>query len=215
MVEIASIEEIIKELSLGRMVILFDSEDRENEGDLVIPAQFADWRAINFMAKHGRGLICLALTHQIADRLGLKPMVSENTSKRKTAFTYSIEAKEGIGTGISAHDRAKTVSVAINPKTSSNNLASPGHVFPIIAKPGGVLKRAGHTEASVDLVRLSGLYPAAVICEIMRDDGHMARLSDLDEFSKKFQLKTGLVTELIEYFHQKKPDQKRNFELSA
>ena len=163
----------------GRMVMLVDAEDRENEGDLVIPAQMATPDAINFMAKHGRGLICLTLTQARAHDCGSNTMVRSNDSRNRTAFTASIEAREGIATGISAHDRARTIATAIDPTKGAADIVSPGHVFPLIAREGGVLVRAGHTEASVDLARLAGLYPAAVICEIMNDDGTMARMPDL------------------------------------
>ena len=167
------------------MVVLVDAEDRENEGDLVIPAQMATPDAINFMAKHGRGLICLALTQARAHELHLDFMVRTNASRNRTAFTQSIEAREGISTGISAFDRARTIATAIDPTKGAGDIVSPGHVFPLIAREGGVLVRAGHTEASVDLARLAGLYPAAVICEVMNDDGTMARMADLVRFAKE------------------------------
>lgn len=192
-------EAIIDEARNGRMFILVDDDDRENEGDLVIPAQMATPEAINFMARHGRGLICLALTKDRADTLGLKPMVNNNRSRNETAFTVSIEAKEGISTGISAADRARTVAVAIDSSHGPDELVSPGHVFPLVAKPGGVLVRAGHTEAGVDISRLAGLNPSAVICEIMRDDGTMARLDDLMEFARTHGLKIGTIRDLIAY----------------
>jgi len=184
-------EAIIDEARNGRMFILVDDDDRENEGDLVIPAQMATPEAINFMARHGRGLICLALTKERSDTLGLQPMVNNNRSRNETAFTVSIEAKEGISTGISAADRARTVAVAIDASHGPDELVSPGHVFPLVAKPGGVLVRAGHTEAGVDISRLAGLNPSAVICEIMRDDGTMARLDDLMDFARAHGLKIG------------------------
>ena len=192
-------EAIIDEARNGRMFILVDDDDRENEGDLVIPAQMATPEAINFMARHGRGLICLALTKDRADSLGLQPMVNNNRSRNETAFTVSIEAKEGISTGISAADRARTVAVAIDASHGPDELVSPGHVFPLVAKPGGVLVRAGHTEAGVDIARLAGLNPSAVICEIMRDDGSMARLDDLMDFARAHGLKIGTVRDLIAY----------------
>jgi 3,4-dihydroxy 2-butanone 4-phosphate synthase/GTP cyclohydrolase II len=192
-------EAIIDEARNGRMFILVDDDDRENEGDLVIPAQMATPEAINFMARHGRGLICLALTKDRADSLGLQPMVNNNRSRNETAFTVSIEAKEGISTGISAADRARTVAVAIDASHGPDELVSPGHVFPLVAKPGGVLVRAGHTEAGVDIARLAGLNPSAVICEIMRDDGSMARLDDLMDFARAHGLKIGTIRDLIAY----------------
>ena len=192
-------EAIIDEARNGRMFILVDDDDRENEGDLVIPAQMATPEAINFMARHGRGLICLALTKDRADTLGLQPMVNNNRSRNETAFTVSIEAKEGISTGISAADRARTVAVAIDATHGPDELVSPGHVFPLVAKPGGVLVRAGHTEAGVDISRLAGLNPSAVICEIMRDDGTMARLEDLMDFARAHGLKIGTIRDLIAY----------------
>jgi 3,4-dihydroxy 2-butanone 4-phosphate synthase/GTP cyclohydrolase II len=181
------------------MYILVDAEDRENEGDLIIPAQFATAEQVNFMAKHGRGLICLALTEQRAGGLGLQPMATRNQTRHSTAFTVSIEAKEGISTGISAHDRARTIAVAIDPTKGAGDIVSPGHVFPLTARNGGVLIRAGHTEASVDISRLAGLIPAAVICEIMNDDGTMARLPDLVGFAQHHNLKIGTIADLIAY----------------
>jgi 3,4-dihydroxy 2-butanone 4-phosphate synthase/GTP cyclohydrolase II len=192
-------EAIIDEARNGRMFILVDDDDRENEGDLVIPAQMATPEAINFMARHGRGLICLALTKDRADSLGLQPMVNNNRSRNETAFTVSIEAKEGISTGISAADRARTVAVALDASHGPDELVTPGHVFPLVAKPGGVLVRAGHTEAGVDIARLAGLNPSAVICEIMRDDGSMARLDDLMDFARAHGLKIGTIRDLIAY----------------
>ncbi len=197
--DLASTTEIIEELRNGRMVILVDAADRENEGDLIIPAQMATPDAVNFMAKHGRGLICLALTHRRANELKLEAMVKHNASRLRTAFTVSIEAREGISTGISAHDRARTIATAIDPEKTANDIASPGHVFPLVARDGGVLIRAGHTEASVDLARLAGLSPAAVICEVMNDDGTMARMPDLIPFAKKHGLKIGSIEDLIAY----------------
>src|SRR5438309_389817 len=192
-------EAIIDEARNGRMFILVDDENRENEGDLVIPAQMATPDAINFMARHGRGLICLALNKERADQLGLEPMTRTNRSRNETAFTVSIEAKDGISTGISAADRARTVAVAIDAAHGPEDLVSPGHVFPLVARPGGVLVRAGHTEAAVDVARLAGLNPSAVICEIMRDDGTMARLDDLMDFARAHGLKIGTIRDLIAY----------------
>ncbi len=192
-------EAIINEARNGRMFILVDDDDRENEGDLIIPAQMATPDAINFMARHGRGLICLALTKERVDQLGLQPMTSANRSRNETAFTVSIEARDGISTGISAADRARTVSVAIDASHGPDSLVSPGHIFPLVARPGGVLVRAGHTEAAVDVSRLAGLNPSAVICEIMRDDGSMARLDDLMDFARAHSLKIGTIRDLIAY----------------
>jgi 3,4-dihydroxy 2-butanone 4-phosphate synthase/GTP cyclohydrolase II len=196
-------EQIINEARNGRMFILVDDEGRENEGDLVIPAQMATPEAINFMARHGRGLICLALTKERADALGLEPMTRTNRSRNETAFTVSIEATEGITTGISAADRARTVAVAIDATYGPEAIVSPGHVFPLIARPGGVLVRAGHTEAAVDVSRLAGLNPSGVICEIMREDGTMARLEDLMDFARAHGLKIGTIRDLIAYRLQK------------
>ncbi|WP_406721139.1 MULTISPECIES: 3,4-dihydroxy-2-butanone-4-phosphate synthase [Thioclava] len=196
---ISSIEEIIEDARNGRMYILVDHEDRENEGDLCIPAQMATPDAINFMATHGRGLVCLALTSDRVDALGLPSMAASNSSRQETAFTVSIEAREGISTGISAHDRARTVSVAIDPMKTGADLASPGHVFPLRARDGGVLVRAGHTEAVVDVSRLAGLNPAGVICEVMKEDGTMARLPDLIAFGQKYGIKIGTISDLIAY----------------
>ena len=190
---ISPIEEIINDARNGRMFILVDHEDRENEGDLVIPAQMATPDAINFMATHGRGLICLSLTSTRIDQLGLPLMASQNSSRHETAFTVSIEAREGVSTGISAHDRARTVSVAIDASKSATDIATPGHVFPLRARDGGVLVRAGHTEAAVDISRLAGLNPSGVICEIMNDDGAMARLPDLVKFAQLHNLKIGKI----------------------
>ena len=192
-------ETIINEARNGRMFILVDDESRENEGDLVIPAQMATPDAINFMARHGRGLICLALTKERADQLGLEPMTRTNRSRNETAFTVSIEAKEGISTGISAADRARTIAVAIDASNGPYALVSPGHVFPLIARPGGVLVRAGHTEAAADVARLAGLNPSGVICEVMREDGTMARLDDLIDFARTHGLKIGTIRDLIAY----------------
>jgi 3,4-dihydroxy 2-butanone 4-phosphate synthase/GTP cyclohydrolase II len=192
-------EAIINEARNGRMFILVDDEGRENEGDLVIPAQMATPDAVNFMARHGRGLICLALTKDRSDQLGLEPMARTNRSRNETAFTVSIEAKEGISTGISAADRARTIAVAIDSANGADQLVSPGHVFPLVAKPGGVLVRAGHTEAAVDVSRLAGLNSSGVICEIMREDGTMARLEDLMDFARAHGLKIGTIRDLIAY----------------
>ena len=192
-------EAIIDEARNGRMFILVDDDDRENEGDLIIPGQMATPDAINFMARHGRGLICLALTKDRAETLTLQPMVNNNRSRNETAFTVSIEAREGISTGISAADRARTIAVAIDASHGPDAIVSPGHVFPLIARPGGVLVRAGHTEAGVDISRLAGLNPSAVICEIMRDDGSMARLDDLMDFARQHGLKIGTIRDLIAY----------------
>jgi len=192
-------EEIINEARNARMFILVDDEDRENEGDLVIPAQMATPEAVNFMARHGRGLICLALTKERADRLGLEPMARTNRSRMETAFTVSIEAVDGITTGISAADRARTIAVAIDATYGPEAIVSPGHVFPLIAKPGGVLVRAGHTEAAVDVSRLAGLNPSGVICEIMSEDGSMARLEGLMDFARMHGLKIGTIRDLIAY----------------
>lgn len=196
---LASIEEIIEDARNGRMFILVDDEDRENEGDLVIPAQMATPDAVNFMAKYGRGLICLPLTEARARHLKLPLMSSNNQSRHQTAFTVSIEAKEGVSTGISAADRAHTISVAIGGNRGADDLATPGHVFPLVARDGGVLVRAGHTEASVDISRLAGLDPSAVICEIMKDDGEMARLPDLMDFAAEHGLKVATIRDLIAY----------------
>ena len=196
---LSPIAEILEDLRNGRMIILVDAEDRENEGDLVIPAQMATPDAINFMAKHGRGLICLSLTQQRAAQLRLEYMARQNEARNRTAFTVSIEAREGIATGISAHDRARTIATAIDPTKDYNDIVSPGHVFPLIAREGGVLVRAGHTEASVDLARMAGLFPAGVICEIMNDDGTMARMPDLVAFAQRHGLKIGTIEDLIGY----------------
>jgi len=196
---ISSIEEIINEARNGRMFILVDHEDRENEGDLVIPAQMCTPEAINFMATHGRGLICLTLPGSRIDALGLPLMSTNNASRHETAFTVSIEAREGVTTGISAHDRARTVAVAIDPSKTGADIATPGHIFPLRAREGGVLVRAGHTEAAVDISRLAGLNAAGVICEIMKDDGEMARLPDLVAFAQKHNLKIGTISDLIAY----------------
>ncbi len=196
---ISPVPEIIEEAREGRMFILIDEEDRENEGDLVIPAQFATPAQVNFMAKHGRGLICLALTPERAEVLGLDPMTPRNQTRMGTAFTVSIEAREGVSTGISAHDRALTIATAIDPTKDRRDIVSPGHVFPLTAREGGTLVRAGHTEASVDISRAAGLNPSAVICEIMNDDGTMARLPELIAFAQFHNLKIGAIDELIAY----------------
>ncbi|WP_336961865.1 3,4-dihydroxy-2-butanone-4-phosphate synthase [Sphingobium aquiterrae] len=196
---LASPEEIINEARNGRMFILVDDEDRENEGDLVIPAQMATPDAINFMATHGRGLICLALTKERVDQLGLNLMSRNNGTRHETAFTVSIEAREGVTTGISAADRARTISVAIDASKDASDIVTPGHVFPLVARPGGVLVRTGHTEAAVDVARLAGLNPSGVICEVMKDDGTMARLADLIPFAQKHRMKIGTIRDLIAY----------------
>jgi 3,4-dihydroxy 2-butanone 4-phosphate synthase/GTP cyclohydrolase II len=199
---VSPIPEIIAELKAGRMVILVDEEDRENEGDLVVAADFITPDAVNFMAKHGRGLICLTLTESRCRQLNLAPMVSENRTVHGTAFTTSIEAAEGVTTGISAADRAHTIRVACAPGARPQDIVQPGHVFPVMAQPGGVLVRAGHTEAGCDLTQLAGLTPAAVICEILKDDGSMARLPDLVDFARPHGLKIGAITDLIHYRSQ-------------
>ena len=195
----ASIEEIIDEARNGRMYVLVDDEDRENEGDLIVPAQMATPAAINFMAMHGRGLICLALTRSRVTALGLEPMSRNHTEAMQTAFTVSIEAREGVTTGISAADRARTISVAIDAGKGPADIVTPGHVFPLAAREGGVLVRAGHTEAAVDISRLAGLNPSGVICEIMNEDGSMARLEDLIGFARRHKLKIGTIRDLIAY----------------
>ncbi|MDZ4053287.1 MAG: 3,4-dihydroxy-2-butanone-4-phosphate synthase [Phenylobacterium sp.] len=196
---VSPIEDIIEEARQGRPYILVDAEDRENEGDVIIPAQFATPAQINFMARHARGLICLSITAERARALRLPPMTADNGSGHGTAFTVSVEAREGVTTGISAHDRAHTIAVAVDPTKGPDDIVSPGHVFPLVAKPGGVLVRAGHTEAAVDISRLAGLNPAGVICEIMRDDGTMARLPDLIDFARLHGLKIGTIADLIAY----------------
>jgi 3,4-dihydroxy 2-butanone 4-phosphate synthase/GTP cyclohydrolase II len=194
---LSSAEELIEEARNGRMFILVDDEDRENEGDLVIPAQFATPDAINFMARHARGLICLAMTRARVEKLGLPLMSRQNGTRHQTAFTVSIEAREGVTTGISAADRAKTIAVAISPDSTRDDITTPGHVFPLVAREGGTLVRAGHTEASVDIARKAGLNPSGVICEIMNDDGTMARLPDLVTFAQRHNLKLGTIADLI------------------
>jgi 3,4-dihydroxy 2-butanone 4-phosphate synthase/GTP cyclohydrolase II len=195
----ATIEEAIEDIRQGKFVVVVDAADRENEGDLTIAAQFATPEAINFMATHGRGLICLCLTEERCDELGLRPMTDKNETPYGTAFTISIEAREGITTGISAHDRSRTIQVAIDPSKGPGELVQPGHVFPLRARPGGVLQRAGQTEAAVDLARLAGLNPAGVVCEVMKDDGTMARVPDLVEYCERHGLRMVTVADLIEY----------------
>ncbi len=199
---ISSIEEIIEDARNGKMFILVDAEDRENEGDLVIPATFATPEAVNFMARYGRGLICLSMTQERAHALQLDMMTRNNRESMQTAFTVSIEAKEGVTTGISAHDRSRTIAVAIDPTKDHGDIVTPGHVFPLIAKEGGTLVRAGHTEAAVDISRMAGLYPAGVICEIMNDDGTMARLPELVAFAQLHNLKIGTIADLIAWRRQ-------------
>ena len=196
---LSPVDDILDDLRNGRMIILVDAEDRENEGDLVVPAQMATPDVINFMAKHGRGLICLSLTEARGEQLRLEAMTKRNGQRTGTAFTVSIEAREGISTGISAHDRARTIATAIDPTKGADDIVSPGHVFPLIAREGGTLVRAGHTEASVDLARMAGLYPAGVICEIMNDDGTMARMPDLVAFAQRHGLKVGTIEDMIAY----------------
>lgn len=201
---IASIDEILDEAREGRIFILVDAEDRENEGDLIIPAQHCNADAVNFMVTHGRGLVCLALTQQRTKELGLEQMAVRNHSRYRTAFTVSIEASEGVTSGISAYDRAHTIAVAIDLNKSAGDLISPGHMFPLVAREGGVLERAGHTEAAIDIARMAGLLPAGVLCEIMNDDGTMARLPDLERFAQKHNLKIATIADLIEYRRNQK-----------
>ncbi len=196
---LSSIEDVIEDARAGRMFILVDDEDRENEGDLVIPAQMATPEAVNFMARYGRGLVCLSMTRQRVQDLGLHLMAASNGTRHQTAFTVSIEARDGVTTGISAADRARTISVAIDPTKSRSEIVTPGHVFPLMAQDGGVLVRAGHTEAAVDIARMAGLTPAGVICEIMNDDGTMARMSDLVTFAQLHGLKIATIADLIAY----------------
>ena len=196
---IKRVEAAIKDIKEGRMVILVDDEDRENEGDLTMSAETVTPEAINFMTKFGRGLICLTLTEEKADELDLRPMVADNTSALKTAFTVSIDAKSGITTGVSAHDRAYTILTAIKDEARPDELARPGHIFPLRARKGGVLVRTGQTEGSVDMARLAGLKPAGIICEIMKDDGTMARLPDLEVFAKEHGIKIVTIADIIEY----------------
>ena len=195
----SKISSIIQDAKKGKMFILVDDKNRENEGDLVIPGSKCNSKSINFMAKHGRGLICLALTKKQIDNLNLPLMSPNNKSRMQTAFTISIEANKGITTGISAQDRAKTIKTAINPKVKKKDIVSPGHVFPLVARNGGVLERAGHTEASVDISKLSNLNASSVICEVMNEDGRMARLNDLYKFSKKHKIKLASIEDLISY----------------
>jgi 3,4-dihydroxy 2-butanone 4-phosphate synthase/GTP cyclohydrolase II len=196
---LSPIAEIIKDAKNGKMCIIVDDENRENEGDLVIPAEFANSEAVNFMAKHGRGLICLAMQEKRIKKLNLPLMSSFNNSRYSTAFTVSIEAREGVSTGISAADRARTIEVAIDPAKDAQDICSPGHVFPLVARKGGVLTRAGHTEAAVDIAKLAGLNSAGVICEIMNDDGTMARMPDLIKFAEEHSLKIATIADLIAY----------------
>jgi 3,4-dihydroxy 2-butanone 4-phosphate synthase/GTP cyclohydrolase II len=196
---LSPIEDVIEDARNGRMFILVDDEDRENEGDLIIPAEKANADAVNFMARYGRGLVCLAVTPERADQLGLEMMAPKNQSRHQTAFTVSIEAREGVTTGISAADRAQTISVAINSNRGRTDIVSPGHVFPLVAQPGGVLIRAGHTEAAVDIARLAELNPSGVICEVMNDDGTMARLPDLITFAEVHKLNVASISDLIAY----------------
>jgi len=198
-IPLSPIEDVIEDARNGRMFILVDAEDRENEGDLIIPAKFATPDAVNFMAKHGRGLICLSMSLERASTLNLKPMSSDNRTRHQTAFTVSIEAKEGVTTGISAHDRARTIEVATDPSKNADDIVTPGHVFPLVARDGGVLVRAGHTEAAVDIARLAGSGDSGVICEIMNEDGTMARLPDLVAFAQLHGLKIGTIADLIAY----------------
>lgn len=200
---ISPIEEIIEDFRDGKMVIMVDDECRENEGDLIVPAQYADAKAINFMARHGCGLICLAISQERAERFGLNPMSAFNTDPHHTAFTVSVDAKHNITTGISAPDRAETIRVLLDPKSNRDDLVSPGHMFPLVAKAGGTLKRQGHTEASVDLAKLAGLDDAAVICEIMKEDGEMARLPDLKLYAETHNLKIGSIADLAELMLEK------------
>tara|TARA_B100000029_G_scaffold480423_1_gene528436 strand:- start:2888 stop:3976 length:1089 start_codon:yes stop_codon:yes gene_type:complete len=199
----SKIEDIISDAKKGKMFILVDDENRENEGDLVVPAEKINAEKINFMAKNGRGLICLALTGKRIEELNLPLMPQHNSTRRKTAFTISIESKKGISTGISAKDRSKTIKVAINKKTNSKDISTPGHIFPLRAQDGGVLVRAGHTEAAIDIATLANLNPSGVICEIMNDDGSMARRDDLFEFSKKHNIKVATISDLISYRRKK------------
>src|SRR5512145_2738069 len=196
---ISPVTEVVQAIRAGQIVILVDDEDRENEGDLVFAADFVTPGKINFLAKHGRGLVCMPITEEHATRLGLRPMVEQNRSRHGTNFTVSIEAAEGIATGISAHDRALTIKVACSKDAKAEDIVQPGHVFPLVAHPGGVLARAGHTEACCDLARLAGLAPAAVLCEIMNGDGTMARLPDLVVFAAEHRLKIGTIADLIEH----------------
>ena len=195
----SSIPSIIKDAKRGKMFVIVDDKNRENEGDLVVPGSKCNSKIINFMAKHGRGLICLALTKKQINKLKLPLMSPINKSRMQTAFAVSIEAKKGISTGISAFDRARTIKVAINPNSTKKDIVSPGHVFPLVSRSGGVLERAGHTEASVDISKLSKLNPSSVICEVMNEDGRMARLVDLIKFSKKHNIKIASIADIIAY----------------
>ena len=199
---LSSIEEILDDVKKGRMIILVDDEDRENEGDLIIPAEMADAEAVNFMAKHARGLVCLALTDDRVEALGLELMERANQTRHQTAFTVSIEAREGVTTGISAADRARTIAVAIDPSKARADISTPGHVFPLVARKAGVLERAGHTEAAVDIARLAGFNASGVVCEIMNDDGTMARMPDLVQFAQLHGLKIARIADLIAYRRQ-------------
>lgn len=200
-----AIARAVEDLRRGKMVVVFDHETRENEGDLVLAAEKATPEAINFMLQYARGLICLSLTSQQVDRLQLPMMVSQPTNPSICAFTVSIEAAHGVGTGISAADRAHTIRVASDPKSTPQDIVTPGHTFPLKAKPGGVLERSGHTEASIDLVRLTGLNPAAVVCEVLNPDGSMARLPDLQAFAKQHQLPLLCISELVDYYRSQHP----------
>lgn len=206
MTVLSSPEELIQDARQGKMIILIDDENRENEGDLILPASYVSTESINFMVTHGRGLVCLALSPDICDRLDLPMMVRRNSSRFKTAFTVSIEASKGITTGISAQDRAKTIEVASDPKSGPNDIAMPGHIFPLKAEKEGVLARQGHTEAAVDIAMLAGLSPASVICEIMNKDGSMARLPDLLEFSKQHNINIGTIADLVQYRLEQKEE---------
>lgn len=210
---VSSIEDVLEDAHKGRMFILVDAEDRENEGDLVIPAQYCSGETVNFMTKHGRGLVCLALTAQRARKLKLRWMTKRNRARNRTAFTISIEAREGVSSGISAHDRAHTIAVAINPQKGASDLVSPGHMFPLVAKEGGVLSRAGHTEAAIDIARLAGLLPAGVLCEIVNEDGTMARMPDLERFAQTHQLRIATIADLIAYRHRRNNFMPREMEI--
>jgi 3,4-dihydroxy 2-butanone 4-phosphate synthase / GTP cyclohydrolase II len=199
MAPIARPEEIIAEARAGRMFVLADDEDRENEGDVIVPAAFASAQVINFMAQYARGLICLALTADHVGRLALPPMVATPESPFGTAFTVSIEARKGVTTGISAYDRARTIAVAIDPRSTRHDIVMPGHVFPLVAREQGILARAGHTEAAVDVARMAGVDPSGVLCEIMNEDGTMARLPDLRAFAGRHGLKIGTIADLVSY----------------
>ena len=211
-ITLSSIEEVIEEAKAGRIFILVDDENRENEGDLCIPAENATPEAINFMAKHARGLICLAMQRSRVEQLGLPLMSQNNATRLETAFTVSIEAREGVTTGISAHDRARTISVAIDPGKTREDIVSPGHVFPLVARDGGALVRAGHTEAVVDIARMAGMNPAGVICEIMNDDGTMARMPDLIAFAEQHSIKIATIADLINYRRSKESIIERSVE---